>query len=343
MKYRKVGRSGLIVSELCLGTNMFGGADLDFWKGLGGLDQKAVNDVVSTAVEGGVNFFDTADGYSLGQSETLLGQSLKDLNLNRAEVVICTKGAFPMGPGPNNRGTSRVHLMNACNDSLRRLDTDYIDLYMIHTFDPATPLEETMRTLDDLVRSGKVRYVGCSNFAAWEVMKANGIADRENLARLEVVESQWSIATRDIERDLVPMARSEGVGIMAWGPLLGGVLTGKYNRDGSSDQPGHRGGKVAPILDRDRVYDIVDAMRDIAASHDVTPAEIALAFLLHEKAASSIIFGSTKPDQVRANLRATEVSLSADEYRRLDELSAITPDYGDAITGGARTEREIYL
>lgn len=343
MKYRKVGRSGLIVSELCLGTNMFGGANLEFWKTLGGLDQQAVNTVVSTAVDGGVNFFDTADGYSLGQSETLLGQSIKDLNLDRSQVVICTKGGFPMGPTPNNRGNSRAHLTTACENSLRRLGTDYIDLYQMHTFDPATPLEESMRALNDLVQSGKVRYIGCSNFDAWEVVKANAIAEREGLARLEIVETQWSVATRDIERDILPMAKSEGVGIMTWGALLSGVLTGKYHRDGSTADAGHRGGGVHPLLDRNKVFDIVDLLRDIGDAHAVTPAEIALAFLLHNKAATSVIFGSTKAEQVKANLRASDIVLADDEYQRLHEMSKITPNYVHLITGGARTDREPYL
>lgn len=343
MRYRKLGRSGLIVSELCLGTNTFGGADLEFWKQLGGLDQKTANAVLKTAVDGGINFIDTADGYSAGQSEMCVGRAIRELELDRSELVICTKAGLRMGPGPNNEGSSRGHLMRACDDSLRRLDTDYIDLYLLHMFDPAVPLEETLRALDDLVRDGKVRYVGCSNFAAWEIMKALGIAEREHLSRLEVVQSHWSIASRGLERDVVPLARSEGVGIMAWAPLLGGVLTGKYNRDGSASQSGRRGGKVAPMLGHDRVHDIVDAMREIAATHGVTPAEIALAFLLREKTATSLLVGATRPEQVTANLRAVEVELSDTEYARLDELSALVPDYGTAAVAPARTAREEYL
>jgi len=331
MRYRKLGRSGLLVSELCLGTNMFGGGNLAFWKELGGLDQTAVNAVVARALEGGVNFFDTADGYAEGQSETRLGQALQDLDVDRSSVVICTKGGMSMAPGPNGGGGSRAHLIDACNKSLKRLGTDYVDVYLLHVFDPVTPLEETLQAFDDLVRAGKVRYVGCSNFYAWEVMKALGIAERERLARFQVVESNWSIATRDIERDLVPLARSEGVGIMAWGALLGGVLSGKYRRDGSSDQPGRRGGRLPSNLDHDKVHDIVDAMREIAQAHAVTPAEIALAFLLRERATTSVIFGSTKPEQVASNLRASGLELASDELKRLDDLSAVTPDYGTSV------------
>jgi len=327
MHYRKLGRSGLLVSELCLGTNMFGGKDLEFWKDLGGLEQSSVNAVVATALEGGVNFIDTADGYASGQSESCVGQALKDLNVVRSSVVICTKGGMSMGPGPNGGGASRGHLIDACENSLRRLGIDYIDLYLIHYFDPLTPIEETLRALDDLVRVGKVRYIGCSNFAAWELMKALGISEREGWARFEVIEGNWSIATRDIERDVVPLARSENVGIMAWGALLSGVLTGKYRRDGSSDQPGRRGGAIPSSLDKNKIHDIVDTMREIAATHNVTPAEIALAFLLREKATSSVIFGSTKPEQVKANLKASGVTLTDEEYKRLNAVSAVKPDF----------------
>jgi aryl-alcohol dehydrogenase-like predicted oxidoreductase len=343
MRYRKLGRSGLLVSELCLGTNMFGGKDLEFWKELGGLDQKAANAVVASAVEGGVNFIDTADGYANGQSEICVGRALKDLNLERPSIVICTKGGMRMSEGPNGEGASRVHLIDACESSLQRLGTDYIDLYLQHVFDPVTPLEETLEAFDHLVRAGKVRYAGCCNFAAWQAMKALGISEREGLARFQVVESHWSIATREIERELVPLAQSEGVGIMAWGALLGGVLTGKYNRDGSSAQPGRRGGQLSPLLDKNKVYDVVDVMREIALAHGVTVAEIALAFVLHNKATTSVIFGSTKPEQVAANLHASELVLTAEEIKRLDAVSALSPDYGRAGAEKWRIARQQYL
>jgi aryl-alcohol dehydrogenase-like predicted oxidoreductase len=341
MRYRKLGRSGLLVSELCLGTNMFGGANLEVWKELGGLDQAAVNAVVARAVEGGVNFFDTADGYSEGQAELRLGQALKDLRLDRSSVVICTKGGMGMAPGPNGGGGSRAHLLHACDCSLERLGVDYIDVYLLHVFDPVTPLEETLRAFDDLVHAGKVRYVGCSNFYAWEAMKALGIAERERLTRFQVVESNWSIATRDIERDLLPLARSEGVGIMAWGALLGGVLSGKYRRDGTAEQPGRRAGRLPANLDHNKVHDIIDVMRAIAQSRGVTPAEIALAFLLREPAATSVIFGSTKPEQVAANLRASGLVFSDEEVRKLETVSAVTPDYASSVIARGRAGRQL--
>jgi aryl-alcohol dehydrogenase-like predicted oxidoreductase len=343
MRYRKLGRSGLLVSELCLGTNMFGGAGLEFWKDLGGLDQTSVNAVIARAIEGGVNFIDTADGYAEGQAEMSVGQALKELQIDRSGVVICTKAGMQMGPGPNGSGTSRAHLIHACENSLERLGTDYIDLYLLHVLDPVTPLEETLRALEGLVSAGKVRYVGCSNFAAWEIMKALGISERERLARFEVVQSNWSIATRDVEREIVPMARSESVGIMAWGALLGGVLSGKYRRDRTSDQPGRHGGRISPLLDANKVHDIVDALRDVAQAHEVTPAEIALAFLLRERAATSIIFGATKPEQVAANLRASGLVLSQEEFERLDKVSALTPDHGAAVIARGRVSRQQYL
>jgi aryl-alcohol dehydrogenase-like predicted oxidoreductase len=329
MRYRKLGRTGLLVSELCLGTNTFGGAQDKFWARLGALEQDTATAVVASAVEGGVNFIDTADMYALGESETRLGQAIKDLKLNRHDLVICTKGAAAMGPGPNQRGASRGHVIQACESSLKRLGTDYLDVYMMHQFDPLTPLEETMRALNDLVRSGKVRYLACSNYHAWEVVKANAVADREGLARFEVVENQWSLAVRDVERDVVPMALSEGVGIMAWGALLGGILSGKYQRDGStSDRRGRANGKIAPQLDAEKVWDTVDVLREIAQAHDVGAGDVALAFLLHNPATTAILFGATSPEQVTSNLRASGLTLSAEELQRLDAVSAPKPDFG---------------
>lgn len=327
MRYRKLGRSGLMVSELCLGTNMFGGADLEFWKRLGGLDQKAVNTVFAKAVEGGVNFIDTADGYADGESEMHVGQAIRDLGIDRSELVICTKGGMPTGKGPNGAGASRANILRAVEGSLERLGTDYIDVYLMHFLDPVTPVEEALRAFDDLVRSGKVRYIGCSNLGAWELMKTLGISERERLARFDVIQCGWSIANREIERDIVPLARSEGVGITVFGALLGGVLTGKYARDGSSDDPGRFSGRIPATLDADRIFDTVDVMREIAREHGVTPAEIALAFLLRESATSSVIFGSTKPEQVEANLRASGLVLSEEEYQRLDAASALPPSH----------------
>lgn len=343
MRYRKLGRTGLIVSEMCLGTNMFGGSDDAFWQSYGGLDQSAVNAVVACAVEGGISVFDTADGYTKGESEQKLGQAFRDLGLDRSSHYICTKGGTQSGIGPNGCGGSRAHLIDACNKSLTRLGVDYIDLYLLHWFDVATPLEETLRAMDDLVRAGKVRYIGCSNFQAWEVMKALGISERERLERFAVVQASWSIATREVEREVLPMAQSEGVGIMAFSTLLGGVLTGKYQRDGSSAQPGRHGGRVSAPLDHDRVHDIVDAMRRISQAHGVTAGEIALAFLLRNPALSTLIVGATRAEQLTANLRAAEIALSDEEYQILKNLSALPIEYGASRTAPSRTMRAQYL
>ncbi len=322
---------------------MFGGAGLEFWAELGGLDQPTVNAVVSRAVEGGINFIDTADGYADGRSEICVGTAIRELKLNRADIIVCTKGGMPMGAGPNAAGSSRAHLIQACESSLKRLGTDYIDLYLVHMFDPVTPLDETLRALDDLIRAGKLRYVGCANFAAWEVMKALAISDRERLVRFEVVQSNWSIATRDVEREILPLARAEHVGIMAWGALLGGVLSGKYSRDKTNVSQGRRGGRIAPVLDAGRVHDIVDVMRGIAAAHGVTPAEIALAFLLYNPEAASVIFGATRPAQVDANLRASELVFSQTEVESLNRVSALSVDYGRYVTQPGRDGRAQYL
>ncbi len=343
MRYRKLGRAGLIVSELSLGSNMFGGAGDPFWQDYGGLDQAAVNEVVATAVEGGVNFFDTADGYTNGESEQRLGQAIRDLNLDRTAIHICTKAGTQSGTGPNGCGGSRAHILDACDKSLKRLGIDYIDVYLLHWFDPATPIDDTLRALDDLVRAGKVRYVGCSNFAAWEAMKAVGISERERFARFDAVQSRWSIATREIERELVPFCRSEGLGIMAFGALLAGVLSGKYRRDGSSQQPGRFAGEVPALIDRENTHDIIDVMREIARVHEVTPAEIAIAFLLREKAVCSIIVGSTKPEQIAANLRASDIIMTDEEFGQLDAVSALPVDYGVSRTAPARIARQQYL
>lgn len=341
MRYRKLGRTGLLVSELCLGTNMFGGAEDEFWKTYGGLDQTSANSVIAAAFEGGINFIDTADGYTNGQSEQIVGQAIKDLAIPRSSVVLCTKAGMQIGPGQNDGGGSRAHLINACDKSLQRMGVDYIDLYLMHMFDPATPLEESLRALDDLVRAGKVRYVGCSNFTSWEMMKALGISERERLARFEVNQVHWSMAAREIERELVPMANSEGVGILAWGPLLGGALTGKYKRGGGAEGGGRLGaGDLPGLIDADRLHDIVDVMREIGAAHGVTPAEIAIAFLLREKAATSILVGSTKPEQVKANLRASDLTLSAEEIDKLDKVSAFKPDYAAAMMKRTRAGRQ---
>jgi aryl-alcohol dehydrogenase-like predicted oxidoreductase len=343
MRYRRLGGTGTLVSELCLGTNTFGGADSPMWRTIGGLDQPAVDAIVGKAVEGGVNFIDTADGYAAGASEQHVGQALRNLGIARSDVVIATKVGTRMGPGANTLGASRGHLIRALDASLKRLNTDYVDLYMIHFFDPATPLEESLRTLDSLVKAGKIRHIGCSNFAAWQVMKGLQISAREGLERFEVIESQWSAATRGLERETVPMALDQGVGILVWGALVGGLLSGKFNREGGATGVTRTGGNTAPVLNRDQVFDVVDALRAVAARRDATVAQTALAWLLSHKAVTSVLFGARNPDQVADNVKATDVALEADDLALISAAAEPVMDYGPWSVRGSSTARLQYV
>jgi aryl-alcohol dehydrogenase-like predicted oxidoreductase len=343
MRYRRLGRSGLIVSELCLGTNTFGGGDKEMWRRLGGLDQAGSEAVMSRAFEAGINFIDTADGYAAGESESRIGAGLKNLGVDRGDVVIATKFGMPMGAGPNRMGASRGHIVRALDASLKRLQTDYVDLYLVHFFDPATPLEETLRTLDQQVRAGKVRHIGCSNFAAWQVMKALDISAAEGLERFEVIEAQWSAATRGLERETVPMALDQGVGIMVWGPLVGGLLSGKYTREGGGAGEGRTGGAVPPVLDRDRVFDVVDALRTVAGRHDATVSQAALAWVLRQPAATSVLFGARNPEQVADNVKATELALTEEDLALINAAAEPVLDYGVWTMRGSPSARLAYL
>ena len=346
MRYRRMGNSGLLVSELCLGTNTFGGADLAVptWKTLGGLDTTVAKEIVKAAIDGGVNFIDTADAYASGQSEQIVGASLRELGIARQDVVVATKVGGRVGTQARNSvGSSRGYLISAIDASLKRLGMDYVDLWMIHFFDPATPLEETMRALDDIVRSGRVRYFGCSNYAGWQIAKACGISERKNLERFVMVESQWSIGTRELEREVVPAARDHGVGIMAWGALLGGLLSGKHERGAAPVAGSRLAGGISPTLNQDKIFDIIDVMRPIAQGHGVDPGQIALAWLLHQPGLTSAMFGSRRADQVAGNVRATEVKLSAEELKALDAVSALPLEYGQMMTRGVPMERAPYV
>ncbi|AUT49394.1 aldo/keto reductase [Achromobacter sp. AONIH1] len=326
MRYKKFGNTGLFVSELCLGTMTFGGQG-ELWSKIGQLPQEEANRLVGRALEAGVNFIDTADVYSEGRSETITGQALRDLKVARDEVVIATKVFGQTGAGPNARGNSRYHIMEGVKRSLARLGTDHIDLYQIHGFDPATPIEETVRALDDLVRQGHVRYVGVSNWSAWQIMKALGIAERRGLARFESLQAYYTVAGRDLERELVPMLQSENVGLMVWSPLAGGLLSGKYGRDGGGDAGSRRLEFDFPPVDRDRAYDCVDVLRRLAEARGVSPAQMALAWLLAQPVVSSVIIGAKRVDQLDDNLAAVGLALTADELAELDKVSALPPEY----------------
>jgi len=335
MRFNKLGRTGLLVSELCLGTMTFGGGE-GMWRQIGALDQGQAERLVGRAIDAGINFIDTADVYAEGLSEQITGQALRNLGVARADVVVATKAFGQTGPGMNSRGNSRAHLIDAVKASLTRLQLDHIDLYQIHGFDPITPIEETVRALDTLVQHGHVRYVGVSNWAAWQIMKALGIADRDGLARFESLQAYYTLAGRDLEREIVPFLRSESVGLLVWSPLAGGLLSGKYAPDSKGD--GRRDAFDFPPVDRPRAFACIDAMRPIAERRGVSVARIALAWLLHQKVVSSVIIGAKRLDQLDDNIAATEIELTGEELDALDKVSALPREYPGWMfeTQGAR-------
>ncbi len=338
MRHLPLGRTGLFVSELCLGTMTFGGTD-GIWGKIGDLQQGDAERLVGAALDAGINFIDTADVYAGGVSEQMTGQALKNLKVARDSVVVATKVFGETGPGPNMRGASRSHILDGVKASLKRLQLDHIDLYQIHGFDPATPIEETVRALDQLVRHGHVRHVGVSNWAAWQIVKALGIAERHGLARFESLQAYYTVAGRDLEREIVPMLASEGVGLMVWSPLAGGLLSGKYGRDQQGEAGSRRTQFDFPPVNRERAWECVDLMRGIAAAKGVSVAQIALAWLLHQPQVTSVIVGAKRPDQLADNIAATRVALSADELAAIAAVSALPPEYPGWMLerqGGAR-------
>ncbi|MBC7799231.1 MAG: aldo/keto reductase, partial [Gemmatimonadaceae bacterium] len=326
MRMNKLGRTGLFVSELCLGTMTFGGTG-DIWSKMGALDQAEADRFVARSFEAGVNFIDTADVYSDGLSEQMTGQALRNLNVPRHEVVVATKGYGTMGQGANAGGNTRRHLIDACKASLTRLQLDHIDLYQVHGFDPATPIEETVRALDTLVQHGHVRYVGVSNWAAWQIMKALGISDRHGLARFDSLQAYYTLAGRDLEREVVPLLRSERVGLMVWSPLAGGLLSGKATRAQDSIEGSRRAVLPFPPADRDRAFDCIEAMTPMAEARGVSVAQIALAWLLHQRVVSSVIVGARRLEQLDDNLAATAIDLTEAELDTLDQVSALPAEY----------------
>jgi aryl-alcohol dehydrogenase-like predicted oxidoreductase len=319
MDYRQLGHSGLRVSALTLGTMTFGGRDK--FASVGTTDVEGATRQVDMCLDAGVNLIDTADVYSDGLSEEIVGRTLKG---RRERVLLATKARMPMGDGPNDAGLSRHHIIRACEASLRRLDTDYIDLYQVHEWDGATPLEETLDALDHLVDSGKVRYIGCSNYAGWHVMKALGISERRGLQRFVSQQIYYSLQARDAEYELVPVSLDQGVGILVWSPLAGGLLSGKYRR-GEQGPEGSRqltDWNEPPVRDEDALYDIVDALVEIADEHDVSAAQVALAWTLGRPGVASVVIGARTDEQLADNLGAADLVLDAQERSRLDELSA---------------------
>ncbi len=325
MKYKEFGKTGVLVSELCLGAMTFGGRG--FWKAIGELPQEEVNELVKTSFDHEINFIDTANVYSEGLSELLLGKAIKGLGLERQKLVIATKLRGRVGSGVNQTGLSRLHIADAINDSLKRLDMDYVDLLYIHGVDMITPLEETMRGLEDVVRSGKVRYLGISNHPAWMVVKANGIAEKQGWTKFDALQNYYSIASRDLEREIIPMALSEGLALMPWSPLAGGFLSGKYTRDTQKAGDSRRDEFDFPPVDKEKAYDIIDLMQQIGKDHGVSVARVALAWLLHKKAVTSVIIGAKHKEQLLDNIAATELQLSTDEMQKLDAISELKPEY----------------
>ena len=318
MRYRQLGASGLRVSVLAMGTMTFGGKGGFASVGSTGVDE--ARQQIGRCLDAGINLIDTANVYSNGMSEEIVGQVLEG---SRDDVLLATKARMPMGDGPNDAGLSRHHLITQCEASLRRLRTDHIDLYQVHEWDGQTPLEETLEALDDLVRSGKVRYVGCSNYAGWQVMKALGIAERRGLSRFVSQQIHYTLQAREAEYELVPISVDQGLGILVWSPLAGGLLSGKYRRG----EPGPAGSRLLsgwdepPVRDEDKLYDIVDVVVEVAKGRGVSPAQVALAWLLERPAVTSVVVGARTGEQLADNLGAADLSLTQEERARLDAVS----------------------
>ena len=326
MRYRKLGNTGLIVSEMCLGAMTFGSGE-GMWATVAGVAQDDVTALIKAAFDRGINFIDTADFYSNGRSEVVTGNALKMLGLERDSYVLATKVLLRMGAGHNQIGLSRYHIMENIDASLKRLQVDHIDLYQIHGRDPFTPLEETLDALDDCVRAGKVRYIGLCNLSAWEITKSLWISDKKNLARFESLQMYYSVVGRDIEREIVGLAKDQNLAIMPWSPLAGGFLSGKYSRENEKPDGARRATLDFPPVDRERLWRVLDVMRPIAADHLVSVAQVALAWLLAQPHVTSVIIGAKNQEQLLDNIAATEVTLSAEQLQAISEASALPGEY----------------
>jgi aryl-alcohol dehydrogenase-like predicted oxidoreductase len=326
MRMRKFGNTGLAVSELCLGAMTFGGSG-GIWAQIASLGQAKADELVKTAVDGGVNFFDTANVYSGGRSEEILGQSLRNLGIPRDQYVLATKVLGRAGPGVNQLGLSRYHIMAALDASLKRLQMEHVDLYQIHGTDPLTPIEETLNALDDCVRAGKVRYLGVSNHAAWHIAKSLGISERKGLARFESIQAYYSIAGRELEREILPLANDQRLAILPWSPLAGGLLSGKFTRDAQGPEGARRTTFDFPPVDREKAFRIIDVIRPIAERHEATVARVALAWLLQQSAVTSVIIGAKTREQLLDNMAATDVRLTGEDLTALNDVSALAREY----------------
>lgn len=325
MNFKRLGRTGLKVSQICLGTMTFGTRFFN----IGEVDQRGADEMVARALEAGVNFFDTADVYSYGESEEILGRAIKNSGVDRDAVVIATKvrgamtEASQAGTGDiNNVGLSRKHIIASCEASLRRLGTDYVDLYQVHGWDVATPMEETLRALDDLVRQGKVRYLGCSNWSARHLAKSLAVSDAHDWERFVSLQAYYSLVGRDLEHELLPLCREEGLGVLPWSPLSGGFLTGKYTRDNPNPEGARRTGFDFPPIDEERGFDAVDVLDQVAGDRSASIAQVALAWVLAQPGVTSIIIGANKMSQLEDNLKAAEIKLTAEEVERISATTA---------------------
>lgn len=328
MKYNQLGRTGLFVSELSLGTMTLGGnTNAGMWSSIGAVAQEEANQLIAQALAGGINFIDTADIYSFGQSERITGVALKELGLARSDIILATKTGGVMGPGPNDKGASRGHIMDSVQRSLERLQVDHIDLFQIHASDPVTPIEETLRALDDLTRQGLVRYVGVSNWSAGKLGKSLGLSEALHATRFETLQAYYSIAGRDVERELVPLVCEEKMGLLVWSPLAGGLLSGKFGPGSSAESDSRRSTFDFPPVDRDLAWRCVAEMRDIADKHAVSVSRIALAWLLARPCVTSVIIGVKRLAQLTDNLGATDIVLTTEELAHLDAISAMSPHY----------------
>src|SRR6476646_159501 len=327
MRYNLLGQTGLFVSEMCLGTMTFGGGGM--WTAIGKLGTREAEELVGTALDGGINFIDTANVYSDGESERLLGAALKSLARPREQVVVATKVRGRVGPGVNQVGLSRGHILSGIDGSLQRLGLDHVDLYQIHGFDPVTPIEETLRALDDVVRSGKARYIGFSNLPAWVASKALTFASQNGLARFQSAQVYYSIAGRDIEREIAPLCQAEGIAILPWSPLAGGLLSGKFDPEKKGPADARRAQFDFPPVNMERLPRVLAALREVAGAHGVSVARVALAWLLTRPFVTSVIIGAKRPDQLADNLAAAELRprLTAEQLASLDRASALPLEY----------------
>jgi aryl-alcohol dehydrogenase-like predicted oxidoreductase len=325
MKYNFLGNTGLVVSELCFGTMTFGGKG--YWEAIGTAQQQEVNDLMKVVVDSGINFIDTANVYSFGESEKLLGQSIKDIGFSRNELVIATKVRGRMGEGANDMGLSRYHIFQSVDDSLKRLQLDHIDILYVHGIDPKTSVEETVRALNDVVLTGKVRYIAICNWPAWMVMKAIAITEKHGWNKFMGLQYFYSLAARDIERELLPLAADQNIGVMPWSPLAGGFLGGKYGRNAEKAEGSRRDTFDFPPINKEKTYDIIDVATEVGKQHHVSIAEVALAWVRQQKGVTSTIIGAKNIDQLNANIKSTELLLTDDDLKKLDEVSALPREY----------------